>query len=100
MRAGLIAAIVLAWVSVPGTSTTLAASMSCTLGLTLTLHPGLPPSVGRVPLQPAPDIPHGPFTVSAPLYPGAKRLSHFVASPLWDDGRVWNVIARVVKRGG
>jgi hypothetical protein len=64
----------------PTTSTLPAvAAASCTTGLTLTLHPGLPSSMRRIAQPVARDIPRTPVTVSAPLYPGARPLISFVA---------------------
>jgi len=58
------------------------ASGVCTTGLVLTLHPGLPASTKRLPLTTAPDIPRALFTVPVPVYPGARSLVQFVASPI------------------
>lgn len=55
---------------------------ACTTGITLTLHPGLPPLANRVPHMIARDIPRGPFKVSLPIFPGPKPLRNFVADPL------------------
>lgn len=49
--------------------------------VTLTLHPGLNPPLPNEHPRIAADIPRGLFTVSLPLYPGAKPLTPFVASP-------------------
>jgi hypothetical protein len=58
------------------------AAASCTAGLTLTLHPGLPASVRHGGLRVARDIPRRSFTVSVPLYLGVQALSRLVASPV------------------
>ncbi|HZU13364.1 MAG TPA: hypothetical protein VFB58_11040 [Chloroflexota bacterium] len=53
--------------------------------VTLTVRPGLHPPQARGPsIQPAPDSPRGPFTVSLPLYPGAVSLASDVAYPYAD----------------
>jgi hypothetical protein len=64
------------------TSRPAAAANSCTAGLTLALHPGLPPSVRHGGMPVARDLPRRTFTVSVPLYSGAEALSQFVASPV------------------
>lgn len=58
------------------------AAAGCVTGLTLSLQPGLPTSMRRVPQRVAPDIPRGPFSVAVPLYPGARALTRFVGSPV------------------
>lgn len=63
-------------------SSPVAAAGVCTTGLTLTLHPGPPPSAQRAALSVARDIPRAPVSVSAPLYPGARPLISFVASAI------------------
>ncbi len=57
------------------------AADTCTSGVTLTLHPGLPISAGHQAMSIARDIPRTPFTVSVPVYPDAQPLAQFVASP-------------------
>jgi len=57
------------------------AAGTCTTGLSLILHPGLPAEGKQVPPGVAPDIPHRTVTVSVPVYPGAQRTIRFVASP-------------------
>jgi hypothetical protein len=77
-------ALVLVVVSLPAVVEHAVAAGTCTTGLTLTVHPGLPAGTQPPGSRPASDIPHGPFSVALPLYPGARPLTHFVASPLWE----------------
>lgn len=71
----------MAFAIAPATSTRPAsAAGACATGLTLTLHPGLPPTGKRVPFPVARNIPRRAVTVSAPVYPGAQPLATFVAS--------------------
>lgn len=52
---------------------------ACSAGLTVSLHPGLPPGMRGFAI--ARDIPRVPVLVSVPLYPGVAALTRFVASP-------------------
>jgi hypothetical protein len=58
------------------------AAAACTAGITLTLHPGLPPSAKHESLSIARDIPQAPVSVPAPVYPGSQPLTAFVASAI------------------
>lgn len=76
--------IMLAAFGLVGIAPPVEAAGSCTAALTLTVQPGGAGAPGAEHLAVASDIPHGPFRVGLPLYPGATQLGHIIGRPVFD----------------
>lgn len=77
----LAASALVGWVpsSLPAQAAPAVPAAACS-DITLQVAPGLNPPANSSLLTPAPDMPHGAFTVSLPLYPGAVAITPWPAS--------------------